>query len=30
MRTIGSDFHPGYRQIAVLDLATGEMEEKAK
>jgi len=27
---MGSDFHPGYRQIAVLDLATGEMVEKAK
>ena len=29
MRTIGCDFHPGYQQIAVLDLATGEMVEKA-
>jgi hypothetical protein len=29
MRIIGSDFHPGYQQIAVLDLATGEMVEKA-
>jgi hypothetical protein len=30
MRTIGCDFHPGYQQIAVLDLATGEMVEKVK
>src|ERR1700693_5000437 len=29
MRIIGCDFHPGYQQIAVLDLATGEMVEKA-
>ena len=29
MKIIGCDFHPGYQQIAVLDLATGEMIEKA-
>jgi len=29
MKIIGCDFHPGYQQIAVLDLATGEMVEKA-
>jgi hypothetical protein len=29
MRIIGCDFDPGYQQIAVLDLATGEMVEKA-
>src|ERR1700683_1010592 len=29
MKIIGCDFHPGYQQIAVLDLATGETEEKA-
>jgi hypothetical protein len=28
MKIIGCDFHPGYQQIAVLDLATGETEEK--
>ena len=25
MKIIGCDFHPGYQQIALLDLATGEM-----
>src|ERR1700741_2148224 len=30
MKIIGCDFHPGYQQIAVLDLATGEMVEKAR
>ena len=25
MKIIGCDFHRGYQQIAVLDLATGEM-----
>jgi hypothetical protein len=25
MKIIGCDFHPGYQQIAVLDLATGEI-----
>ena len=29
MKIIGCDFHPSYQQIAVLDLATGETEEKA-
>ena len=29
MKTIGCDFHPGYQQIAMLDLVTGEMVEKA-
>jgi len=29
MKIIGCDFHPGYQQIAVLDLATREMVEKA-
>ena len=29
MKIIGCDFHPSYQQIAVLDLATGEMMEKA-
>src|SRR6202049_861949 len=29
MKIIGCDFHPTYQQIAVLDLATGETEEKA-
>jgi hypothetical protein len=29
MNIIGPDFHPGYQQIAVLDLATGETVEKA-
>ena len=29
MKIIGCDFHPGDQQIAVLDLATGESEEKA-
>jgi transposase len=29
MKIIGCDFHPSYQQIAVLDLATGEMFEKA-
>ena len=29
MKIIGCDFHPGYQQIAMLDLATGEMVEKA-
>ncbi len=29
MKIIGCDFHPGYQQTAVLDLATGETEEKA-
>lgn len=29
MKIIGCDFHPGYQQIAVLDLATGEIVEKA-
>jgi hypothetical protein len=29
MKIIGCDFHPSYQQIAVLDLATGEMVEKA-
>jgi hypothetical protein len=29
MKIIGCDFNPGYQQIAVLDLATGETEEKA-
>jgi hypothetical protein len=29
MKIIGCDFHPGYQQIAVLDLVTGEMMEKA-
>src|ERR1700732_1466970 len=29
MKIIGCDFHPSYQQIAVLDLATGEMTEKA-
>jgi len=29
MKIIGCDFHPGYQQIAVLDLATGEILEKA-
>ena len=29
MKIIGCDFHPGYQQIAMLDLVTGEMVEKA-
>ncbi len=29
MKIIGCDCHPGYQQIAALDLATGEMVEKA-
>src|ERR1700694_3556357 len=29
MKIIGCDFHPGYQQIAMLDLATGEIVEKA-
>ena len=29
MKIIGCDFHPSYQQIAVLDLATGEIVEKA-
>src|ERR1700676_2414157 len=29
MKIIGCDFHPSYQQIAMLDLVTGEMEEKA-
>ena len=29
MKIIGCDFHPGSQQIAVLDLATGEVVEKA-
>jgi transposase len=29
MKVIGCDFHPSYQRIAVLDLATGEMVEKA-
>ena len=29
MKILGCDFHPSYQQIAVLDLATGETEEKA-
>ncbi len=29
MKIIDCDFHPSYQQIAVLDLATGEMVEKA-
>ena len=29
MKIIGCDFHPSYQQIAVLDLVTGEMVEKA-
>jgi hypothetical protein len=29
IKIIGCDFHPGYQQIAVLDLATGEIVEKA-
>ena len=29
MKIIGCDFHPSYQQIAMLDLATGEMVEKA-
>ena len=29
MKIIGCDFHPSYQQIAMLDLATGEMMEKA-
>jgi len=29
MKVIGCDFHPGHQQIAVLDLATGEIVEKA-
>ena len=29
MKIIGCDFHPGYQQIAMLDLVTGEMAEKA-
>ena len=28
MKIIGCDFHPGYQQIAMLDLATGEVVEK--
>ena len=28
MKIIGCDFHPGYQQIAMLDLVTGEMVEK--
>ena len=27
MKIIGCDFHPGYQQIAMLDLVTGEMVE---
>ena len=30
MKIIGCDFHRGYQQIAVLDLATGEMVEGAE
>ena len=30
MKIIGCDFHPGYQQIAMLDLVTGEMVEKAQ
>src|ERR1700739_3123644 len=30
MKIIGCEFHPGYQQIAMLDLATGEMVEKAR
>jgi hypothetical protein len=29
MKIIGCDFHPGYQQIAMFDLVTGEMVEKA-
>jgi len=29
MKIIGCDFHAGYQQIAMLDLVTGEMEERA-
>ena len=29
MKIIGCGFHPGYQQIAMLDLVTGEMVEKA-
>src|ERR1700680_198678 len=29
MKIIGCDFHPSYQQIAMLDLVTGEMVEKA-
>jgi hypothetical protein len=29
MKIIGCDFHPGYQHIAVLDLATPEIVEKA-
>ena len=29
MKIMGCDFHPGYQQIAMLDLVTGEMVEKA-
>ena len=29
MKIIGCDFHPGYQQIAMLDMVTGEMVEKA-
>ena len=28
MKIIGCDFHPGYQQIAVLGLATGDIVEK--
>ncbi len=29
MKIIGCDFHPGYQQIAMLDLASGEIVQKA-
>jgi hypothetical protein len=29
VKIIGCDFHPGYQQIMVLDLAIGEVVEKA-
>ena len=29
MKIIGCNFHPGYQPIAVLDVVTGEMVDKA-
>jgi hypothetical protein len=29
MKIVGCDFHPGCQRIAMLDLATGEVVEKA-
>lgn len=28
MKIVGCDFHPSFQQIAILDTATGEIEER--